>query len=265
MRTFCCCIPVRLGVLLLSPVTAIAAALLAYTQLYQLIHFQSQYDTFEKAIRGALAGVTILIALASLFGLLGAFFARRRMISFYSNMLWLGLIIFTVLGAIDIWQLFRNKDDFTRKCESQTELKTEDLQNFFGVSFQGSRNEACQKLADVSAIVVAILFGILVLVLMWLIGIVTKYKHQLQERDASRHNNAYAGGYSQRSRIFGNIGRCRDGNQYHPTQTREVDEGAAALLHTTTPPAGWRDVSPNHASHSHHRHASDSYAAYDKA
>lgn len=250
MRTFCCCIPVRLGVLVLSPVTAIAASLLAYTQLYLLLNYQSQYDTFEKAIRGALAGITILIALASLFGLLGAIFARRTMVSFYSNMLWIGLIIFTVLGAIDIWQLFRNKDQFATKCVNETQLKTEDLQSFFGVSFQGTRDEACRKFADVSAIVVAILFGILVLVLMWLIGIVTKYKHQLQERDASRRNSAYDAGYSKPSRMFGNIGKSRGGNGYLPTQTREVDESGASLLHTTTtPPAGWKDASASHAAY----------------
>ena len=265
MRTFCCCIPVRLGVLVLSPVTTVAAALLAYTQLYLLINYQSQYDTFEKAIRGALAGITILIALASIFGLLGALLARRAMVSFYSNMLWIGLIVFTVLGAIDIWQLFRNKDAFARTCESRTELKTEDLQSFFGVSLQGSRDEACRKLADVSAIVVAILFGILVLVLMWLIGIVTKYKHQLQEHDASRGNIQYAEGYYRRSHVFGNIGKNHGGSGYVPTQTREVDEGGAALLHTTTPPAGWKDASYENAAHSHQRHGSDSYAAYGKA
>lgn len=254
MRTFCCCIPVRLGVLILSPLTVIAATLLAYTQLYLLLNYQSQYDTFTKAIRGALAGITILIALSSLFGLLGALFARRSMVSFYSNMLWLGLIIFTVLGAIDIWQLFRNKDDFSRKCQTETQLKPQDLQSFLGISLDGTRDQACKKLANVSAIVVAILFGILVLVLMWLIGIVTKYKHQLQERDAS-----YSGEYQKPpSRIFGNIGK---GGQYHQTQTREFDNDG--LLHTTTPPAGWKDASYENAHHQ--RHASDSHAAYNKA
>ncbi|SJX62308.1 uncharacterized protein SRS1_13154 [Sporisorium reilianum f. sp. reilianum] len=257
MRTFCCCIPVRLGVLVLSPVSAIAAALLAYTQLFLLINYEAQYDTFEKAIRGALAGITILLALASLFGLLGAIFARRGMVSFYSNMLWISLVIFTVLGAIEIWQLFRNKDQFVNSCETRTDLKTQDLQSFFGGSLQGETDAACKKLADVSAIVIAILFGILVLVLMWLIGIVTKYKHQLQERDASHGGYGYSGGY----KSYGNLGKSRNGHKYH--QAREMDESQhdAALLHTTTPPAGWKDASKAHTPHHH----SDSYAAYNKA
>ncbi|TKY86494.1 hypothetical protein EX895_004643 [Sporisorium graminicola] len=254
MRTFCCCIPARLGVLVLSPVSAVAAALLAYTQLYLLINYQAQYDTFEKAIRGALAGITILLALASLFGLLGAIFARRTMVSFYSNMLWLALVIFTVLGAIEIWQLFRNKDRFVNSCETRTDLKTEDLQNFFGVSFEGQTDAACKKLADVSAVVVAVLFGILVLVLMWLIGIVTKYKHQLQERDASHGSHGYRDGYSS----YGNLSKSRGGHKYH--QTRDMDEAQhnAALLHTTTPPSGWKDASQPY-------HHSDSHATYNKA
>lgn len=247
MRTFCCCIPVRLGVLALSPITAAAAAILAYTQLYLLIHYNTHYDTFQEAIRGALAGITILIALASLFGFIGAIFARRRMVSFYSNMLWFGLIVFVVLGAIDIWQLFRNKDTFVRSCENQTELKTQDLQSFLGVSFQGRTDEACKKLAEDSAIAVTVLFAILVFVLMWLIGVVTKYKHQLQERDASRNDGYYAVDHSKRSRVFGNIGRSRGGNEYQPTKTREMEEGDAGLLHTTSPPAGWRDAS--HGAH----------------
>lgn len=256
MRTFCCCIPVRIGVLLLSPVTAVAAALLAYTQLFLLIHYQLQYDTFEKAIRSALAGITILIGLASIFGFLGAIFARRRMVSFYSNMLWIGLIVFTVLGAINIWQVFRNKDDAAQRCENDTTLKTNDLQSFFGVSLEGQRDEACRKLADVSAIVIAVLFGVLVLVLMWLIGIVTKYKHQLQESNV---------GYPRRSHVFGNVGKSRGGAEYAPAQTREVDETGASLLHTTAPPAGWKDASYEHSTQGHYRNASDPTVAYNKA
>ena len=220
MRTFCCCIPVRLGVCILAPVTAVGAALLAYTQLYLLINFQAQYDTFEKAIRGALAGITILLGLASLFGFLGAIFARRAMVSFYSNMLWICLLVFTVLGALNLWQLFAHKDSIITACENRAELKTQDLQSFFGISFQGQTDKACKKVADTSAIVVAVLFGILVLILMWLIGIVTKYKHQLQERDA-----AYAGHWDKRrSHRFGNIGKSRSG--YHPAS--DMDETGAA-------------------------------------
>ncbi|SNX84657.1 uncharacterized protein MEPE_03366 [Melanopsichium pennsylvanicum] len=247
MRTFCCCIPVRLGVLILSPITAAAAALLAYTQLYLLINYPSQSDTFQKAIRGALAGITILIALASLFGFLGAIFARRRMVSFYSNMLWIGLIIFTVVGVIDLWQLFRNKDSLISTCENKAQLKTQELQSFLGISLTGTTEKACTKLADVSAITIAVLFGILVLVLMWLIGIVTKYKHQLQERHASQHQYVGGDGYSKRPRVFGNVAKSRGANQYHQAQTREVDEGGAPLLHTTTQSAGWKNVSYDNA------------------
>lgn len=244
MRTFCCCIPVRLGVLLLSPVTAVAAALLAYTQLYLLINHGQNDDTFEKAIRGALAGITILIALASLFGLVGSIFARRRMVSFYSNMLWIGLLIFTVLGAIDLWQLWSHRDTFARSCEQQAQAKTQQVQSFFGVSIQGEQNEACQKLATTRAIVVTVLFGVLVLVLMWLIGIVAKYKHQLQERDASRHGYDAAdfNGRSKSSHVFGNLGKSRNRNSYQPAQTRDMEEGGAGLLHTTQPPAGFQEA-----------------------
>lgn len=248
MRTFCCCIPVRLGVLLLSPVTAVAAALLAYTQLFLLIHYQAQYDTFEKAICGALAGITILIALASLFGLLGSILARRSMVAFYSNMLWLGLLIFVVLGGIEIWQLFSHKEAFARSCENRTDRKTENLQNLFGVSLQGQTDEACRKVADVSAIAVTILFGILVLILLFLVNIVSKYKHQLAERDAAYDSSYPSAGRSGRSRVFGNIGTSSRRNDYQPAQMREVDEGGATLLHTTQPPAGFRDGSHGHAS-----------------
>ncbi len=127
MRTFCCCIPVRLGVLVLSPVTAVVAALLAYTQLFLLIHQQARYDTFEKAIRGALVGITILLALSSLFGFVGSVIARRRMVSFYSNILWISLLIFTVLGAIDLWQLFSHRNRAAQSCEAKVQQSTQDL------------------------------------------------------------------------------------------------------------------------------------------
>lgn len=243
MRTFCCCIPVRLGVLVLSPVTAVVAALLAYTQLFLLIHQQARYDTFEKAIRGALVGITILLALSSLFGFVGSVIARRRMVSFYSNILWISLLIFTVLGAIDLWQLFSHRNRAAQSCEAKVQQSTQDLpQGFFGISFDASTDEACKKLADISAIVVAILFGILVLVLIWLIGIVTKYKHQLQQRDAAHNGYHHVGSPTRRSHMFGNIGKS-----YQPAETREVDESGAGLLHTATQPAGSKDVSNDRA------------------
>ncbi len=182
------------------------------------------------------------------------------MVSFYSNTLWLGLITFTVLGAIDIWQLFQHRDSAAARCAAETQAETQDLSTFFGISFTGTQTESCQKLADVSAIVVAVLFGVTVLVLMWLVGIVTKYKHQLQESEASRYGQNYAEVYAERrGEVYGNVGRSGKG-KYAAAQTREMgekeEEGKAGLLHTTTPPAGWKDVSYEQvdgASAGHHR------------
>ncbi|SPO26142.1 uncharacterized protein UTRI_02418 [Ustilago trichophora] len=213
MRTFCCCIPVRLGVLMLSPLTAIAATLLAYTQLYLLLNYESQYDTFTKAIRGALAGITILIALSSLFGLLGALFARRGMVSFYSNMLWL------VSSFSPFWapSIFGNCSETRTISPASVKAKlTENARStvVLGISLDGSRDQLVRS-SPMSAQLWWRSCWYSGLVLMWLIGIVTKYKHQLHERDAS-----YSGGYQKpTSRIFGNIGK---GGQYHQTQTREL-------------------------------------------
>lgn len=244
MRTFCCCIPVRLGALILAPITAVVAALLAYTQLYLLINHQSQYDTFEKAIRGALAGITILIALSSIFGFIGSLLARRKMVSFYSNMLWIGLLIFVVLGGIDLWQLFSHRDSTAQRCETNVNAKTQDLQSFFGISIQSTQDDACKKLATTTAIVVTVLFAILVLILMWLIGIVTKYKHQLQHDASHKFPNTFPP--SRQSHRFGNIGKSS--NSYQAAETREVDEAGTGLLHTTPPP--------------HSKHTSYPHAAY---
>lgn len=255
MRTFCCCIPVRLGVLLLSPLTTVVAALLAYTQLFQLIHYAAQYDTFEKAIRGALAGITILIALASVFGFIGSLVAGRRLVSFYSNMLWVGLLAFVVVGAIEIWQLFNNKQDFINTCENRTQLNTgnAEIQSLFGSTYEGAADEICQKAADASAIIVAVLFGILVLVLMWLIGIVTKYKHQLQQEKASHHHRGgvESGYYPPPSRsnrgMFGNIGKGRN-HGYVKTQTSEYNNSHVPLTQQPQP-AGFYEhtAAPAHA------------------
>lgn len=256
MRTFCCCIPVRLGVLLLSPLTTVVATLLAYTQLFQLIHDAAQYTTFEKAIRGALAGITILIALASVFGFIGSLVAGRRLVSFYSNMLWLGLLAFVVVGAIEIWQLFHNKQDFINTCESRTQLNTgsAEIQSLFGATYEGAADEVCKKAADVSAIVVAVLFGVLVLVLMWLIGIVTKYKHQLQQEKGNYHHRGSleSGTYPQRRsnrRAFGNIGKSRN-HGYVQTETAEYSTGHAPLTQQPQPVGYYEHTAtPGHASY----------------
>uniref|UniRef100_V5ET39 Uncharacterized protein n=2 Tax=Kalmanozyma brasiliensis (strain GHG001) TaxID=1365824 RepID=V5ET39_KALBG len=161
------------------------------------------------------------------------------MVAFYSNMLWIGLLVFTVLGGIELWQLFSKRDEATQHCQNEVNAKTVKLQGVFGISFDSAQEDACKKLATTSAVVVAVLFGILVLVLMWLIGIVTKYKHQLEERDAADEEYTQKTGVSPSSRVFGNIGRRS--TKYQPAETREGDE--SAFLHTTTAPAGFKNAS----------------------
>jgi len=106
-RTFCCCIPVRFGVFILSLLGVIGAGILAaagWVQVYQLRSHQS--DTADTVAVWLHAGIFTLLTLLSVFGFIGCLARSRNSVNAYSWGLLTFIIISIFSGAYTLWALF---------------------------------------------------------------------------------------------------------------------------------------------------------------
>lgn len=121
MRTFCCCLPTRLGVLILSPVTFLGSLVVAGALIWALVHESSSLTTVQKVLTGALAAEMTLFCLASLFGFIGSIFASYRAVRFYSTMMWSLWLLTLALGIVEFVFLFKDKDQYVENCTNKAE------------------------------------------------------------------------------------------------------------------------------------------------
>ncbi|UZJ52601.1 hypothetical protein CBS101457_001921 [Exobasidium rhododendri] len=131
MNTFCCCLPSRIGVLLLSPLTCAASTVCSVIALYSLIQYNAELALGQRIFLGALGAAMAIVALSSVFGFVGALLKSYRAVSFYSAALlsiWLSVL---ATGVINFVFMYKDKDDFIDRCASRYE-EEESLQQFQG-------------------------------------------------------------------------------------------------------------------------------------
>jgi len=107
-RKFCCCIPVRFGVFILSLSGVILSTLICAAGWVQVAQIRYHKPSTSDAIALWLhSGVFTLLAILSLFGFIGSLAKSRNAVAAYS---W-GLLIFLLLsicsGSYTLWSLFR--------------------------------------------------------------------------------------------------------------------------------------------------------------
>lgn len=116
MRTFCCIIPARLGVLVLAPLTGAAATICCFFALYALIHFFDDLVLGQKVFLGLLGSSMAIVGLASIFGFLGAIIASLKAVSFYSAVLttiWLSALLTGIINFVFLW---KDRNYFVKSC-----------------------------------------------------------------------------------------------------------------------------------------------------
>jgi hypothetical protein len=117
MRTFCCIVPARLGVLALSPLTCGSAIVCAFFSLYALIQFFHDLQLGQRVFLGLLGSSMALLALASVIGFFGAIAASYKAVAFYSAVLthiWLSVVI---TGIINFVFIMKDKKYFVNNCK----------------------------------------------------------------------------------------------------------------------------------------------------
>ncbi|KAE8214520.1 hypothetical protein CF327_g2068 [Tilletia walkeri] len=193
-RTFCCCIPTRLAVLILSALTLASAILTAWASLSPVTsdgkssnNWLNAFKDLSDSSRVVLifnGTIAIFTGVCSLAGLVGAMLRQRRLVGMYSFAVWGLLVVFMVLGSVSIWAAYGDRPQFERTCKEH--LRPDQGQDKGKDNGKDKDKDVCHDAYDVGLAVTCILFAIICLIKTYLCIIVGRYKHQLYAEHAAR-------------------------------------------------------------------------------
>lgn len=167
-RTFCCCIPVRAGVILLGLIGLLGGGAVSVVGIINL-----KKDEGSKTATIIQIVVYITLTLLSTFGLIGAIGRKLTLVRVYFGMLVAHLIFSMAGGMYAIHRNFKEAPKYIQECAS------------------GSANPALLKSCkDGATLVKGVMVGVFIvawLVEIWACLIVYNYNLQLAEEDANRH------------------------------------------------------------------------------
>ncbi|PWN33712.1 uncharacterized protein FA14DRAFT_180347 [Meira miltonrushii] len=166
-RTFCCCLPTRLGVLILAPLTFAFALTCGVVTLVGLAQHHESLGLAERLFLGFLGSLMALTSLTSLFGFIGAIMANYKMVSLYGSSLYMSFVSVLIFGSVNFGITWHNRDDFIRQCRADNKgMSKDDCRHTFNVGWG-----------------VTLAFWILAMMVgLYLIHIVRQYSRQLQEK-----------------------------------------------------------------------------------
>jgi len=170
-RTFCCCLPVRFGVFLLSLLALGGGGFLAAISWIQISQLkQHPLGKIEQISLWVQASIFSFLALLAIFGFLGAIIRSRGMVSGFGTAIAIHLGFSIASGIFSIYTMFtRDSQEALDKCIDKADDDSD------------ATVQSCKKaLILIKAVVVAIF------VLMWLVQlygyfVVERYVDQLDE------------------------------------------------------------------------------------
>jgi hypothetical protein len=185
-RKFCCCIPVRFGVFILSLVGVLGGALICFAgwvQVYQLRNHSS--TTPDRIAIWLHSSIFTLLTLLSGFGFIGCLIKSRNAVSAYS---W-GLLSFILLsifsGSYTLWALFnrpQTQGDYLTCLDGARDSTTETF---------------CGKSTPVYKGVAVTLYIIMWLLMIYAYVVVDNYVDQLDEEMAAKETRQMINAISQ--------------------------------------------------------------------
>ncbi|TFY65717.1 hypothetical protein EVG20_g5368 [Dentipellis fragilis] len=172
-RKFCCCLPVRLGVFIMTILSLGFGSAVAGVLWYGVLHPEkSKLAGSDKTMAIVTAVVWTLLAVVSLFGLIGAIIKQKACITVYAWLLWIHVILSIATGSYYIYTLFHSaEDDSIKKCEGDN---ASDLEH-----------GACKAAFDVGRGILIAVYIIMWLIEMWVASIASDYVGQLNEEEAA--------------------------------------------------------------------------------
>jgi len=167
---FCCCLPVRLGVLILSAIQSLLSGVLAAFCWFAFFNKSEQLTQKIKIGVVVLACVETLAALIAFGGFLGAIFKKQQGVRLYSWMLNFQFgfqLVFSIISLIFFYM----------------ESKAEFIKNCIDGSTDQTVIDNCNQTAGLSKPLVAAGVAVSLLIQLWFCWIVAAYAKQLRDRE----------------------------------------------------------------------------------
>lgn len=178
-RKFCCCLPVRFGVFVLSFFSFLGGGFLAAAIWYEFSKEVYQVNGVQKAAI-IIAGVSYsTLALFSLAGLIGAIARNRTLVALYATFMWIHFWIDIAISAFFIYALFAvNTNDFLTACVNQATLNNAPV-----------TRDQCQDALKYVRIIYIVVVVFLSLIQLYCSIIVSRYVAQLGDEEAFKAVN----------------------------------------------------------------------------
>lgn len=171
-RKFCCCLPVRFGVFVISLLGILGGALVSAAGWIQIAKPDNslQLSSAERISLWLETVIYTLLAILSLFGFIGVFTKNRRFISTYATSMFIHWGFSVGTGAFYLFQLFHKQGD-------------QDVTNCENGDTGDIKHDLCKGALDVVKAV-----SVTVLTIVWLIElygciIVSNYADQLADEE----------------------------------------------------------------------------------
>jgi hypothetical protein len=195
-KHFCCCLPVRFGVFVLSFLTLLGSAGTAFALWWILANGPQRGLVLEGGVKTGLiiAGVVwTVFALFGLFGFIGAIIRNRALVKTYSFFLWIQLLLSLAMGIFIIVAFY--KDSLRSTIIDECTNRLDQLQNSSlpatSVALQTKQDlqNTCSAVFNQGRIGFIVSLCISLLINLYCCFIVHRYGAQLTEEQQFRGNS----------------------------------------------------------------------------
>ncbi|QRV95159.1 tetraspanin family protein [Ceratobasidium sp. AG-Ba] len=192
-RHFCCCLPVRLGVFVLSLLSLVGGGIYAAAVWYAYYH-STKDDTLSlttsQKIAFIVTGVVYSIgAIAALFGFIGAIGRKRGLVATYSTFMWFHLAAQVAIGAFFIYAIFQNSDELVNQCKQSVNQVNNANQATNSNNVNVNPDDACRVFTKWGRVGAIISLVIILLIELYCCFIVSRYVAQLTDEQSFRAVN----------------------------------------------------------------------------
>ncbi|KAG7447075.1 uncharacterized protein BT62DRAFT_993889 [Guyanagaster necrorhizus] len=168
---FLCCLPLRLGALIIATLTLAGSALVAlgaWFNVHDIINKTLKLSKSGEITMYAIAGVYTLAALISLLGLIGVLTTRQGLVSTFNGLQKGSFIVSLAIGAYSLYLLFSNKYD-TSDCISSVDVSAD------------TAKQVCDTTLKISKAAITTIYAIIWLIQFYGLFIVHSYVRELEE------------------------------------------------------------------------------------
>ncbi|KAK0486412.1 hypothetical protein IW261DRAFT_1455376 [Armillaria novae-zelandiae] len=174
---FLCCLPLRLGVVIIAALTLLGGILVAiggWINVKDILNHSLVLSRSHETMVWVTAGLYTLIVLISLFGLIGALTARVKLVAAFNGMQIGSFIASLVLGVIALIQLYSNKYDNQASADCKDSLEVD-------VNAEDVAS-VCHTALNVSKVAITAIYAVIWLIQFYGVFIVHSYVQELREK-----------------------------------------------------------------------------------